>query len=185
MSGWNLTKYNSAELNDKTSSKCTQIKQKWFTQSQKKKDLNRVSNAIQGVFCWDWENHSGKLCNAKGIKAINHILIHSKSEKGTLTSNARNNSGRLLLTLSEIYNTNGIKTGSSKNIDLLKVKGMHSWIQLMQQDSATRLLKSSKSLLQMHETENYCKQTWETKSDTSKYWAIYVLQLFVNQAVTS
>ena len=27
------------------------------------------------------------------------------------------------------YNTNGIKTGSSKNIDLLKVKRRHSWIQ--------------------------------------------------------
>ena len=26
------------------------------------------------------------------------------------------------------YNTNGIKTGSSKNIDLLKVKRRHSWI---------------------------------------------------------
>ena len=57
---------------------------------------------------------------------MNHILILSKSEKGALTSNARNNSGRLLLTLSEIYNTNGIKTGSSKNIDLLTVKGMHN-----------------------------------------------------------
>ena len=53
-----------------------------------------------------------------------------------------------------------------------------------QQDSATLLLKSSKSLLQMHEIENYCKQTWETKSDISKYWAIWVLQLFINQAVT-
>ena len=54
-----------------------------------------------------------------------------------------------------------------------------------QQDSATLLLKSSKSLLQMHETGNYCKQTWETKSDISKYWAICVLHLFVNKAVTS
>ena len=27
------------------------------------------------------------------------------------------------------YNTNRIKTGSSKNIDLLKVKSRHSWIQ--------------------------------------------------------
>ena len=27
------------------------------------------------------------------------------------------------------YNTNGIKTGSLKNIDLLKVKRRHSWIQ--------------------------------------------------------
>ena len=27
------------------------------------------------------------------------------------------------------YNANGIKTGSSKNIDLLKFKRKHSWIQ--------------------------------------------------------
>ena len=56
---------------------------------------------------------------------------------------------------------------------------------LKQQDLTTLLLKSSKSLLQMQETENYCKQVWETKSDISKYWAVCVLQLFVNQAVTS
>ena len=48
-----------------------------------------------------------------------------------------------------------------------------------QLDSATLLLKSSKSLLQIHETENYCKQTWETKSDISKYWAICVLKISV------
>ena len=29
-----------------TSSKCTQIKQKWFAQSEKKKDLNWVGNTI-------------------------------------------------------------------------------------------------------------------------------------------
>ena len=73
-----------------TSSKCTQIKQKWFTQSQKKKDLNRVSNTILGAFCWNWANHSGKLCNANGIKATNHILILSRSEEGTLKSRPRN-----------------------------------------------------------------------------------------------
>ena len=76
------------------------------------------------------------------------------------------------------YNTNGIKFKSSKNIDLLKIKRR-------QQDSATLLLKSSKSLLQMHERENYCKQRWEKTSDISKYWAISVLQLFVNQALAS
>ena len=54
-----------------------------------------------------------------------------------------------------------------------------------QQDSATLLLKSGKSLLQMQKTENYCKQTWEKKSSISKYWAISVLQLFINQTVTS
>ena len=54
-----------------------------------------------------------------------------------------------------------------------------------QQDSATRLLKSSKSLLQLHETEIYCKPTLETKWDISKNWEIYVLELLINQAVTS
>ena len=35
-------------------------------------------------------NHRGKLCNANGIKAMNHILILSMSEEGTPKSNARN-----------------------------------------------------------------------------------------------
>ena len=61
-----------------------------FTQSQKKKHLNRVSNTIQGAFCWNWANYSGNLCNANGIKTINYILILSKSEEGTPKSNARN-----------------------------------------------------------------------------------------------
>ena len=37
------------------------------------------------------------------------------------------------------------------------------------QDSATLLLTSSKSLLQIRETENYCTQTSQTKSDIKKY----------------
>ena len=59
------------------------------------------------------------------------------------------------------YNTNGIKTTSLKNIDLSKVKIRHSWIQWR---------NKIKLLLQMHDTENYCKQTQETKPDISKYW---------------
>ena len=38
-----------------------------------------------------------------------------------------------------------------------------------EQDSATLLLKSIKSLLQMHKTENYCEQTRKRESDISKY----------------
>ena len=38
----------------------------------------------------DLESHSRKLSNANGIKAMNHILIHSKSEEGTPKSNGRN-----------------------------------------------------------------------------------------------
>ena len=77
------------------------------------------------------------------------------------------------------YNTSGIKTGSSKNIDLLKSQEKAQLYPVEQQDSATLLFQSSKSLLQMRETENYCKQTWETKPVISKYWAVCVLQLFV------
>ena len=48
---------------------------------------------------------------------MNHILILSRSEERTLKSNARNTiQGDIK------YNTNGIKEGSSKNIDLLKAK---------------------------------------------------------------
>ena len=57
------------------------------------------------------------------------------------------------------YNTNGIKTGSSKNIDLLKSQEKAQLNPVEQQDSATLLLKSSKPLLQIRETENCCKQT--------------------------
>ena len=70
---------------------------------------------------------SGKLCNANGIKAMNHILILSMSEEGKPKSNARNTiQGDSADTEPIKYNTNGIKTGSLKNIDLLKVKRRHS-----------------------------------------------------------
>ena len=53
------------------------------------------------------------------------------------------------------YNTNVIKTESSKNIDLLQVKKRSDRIQqqdsVEQQDSAALLLTFSKSLLQMRE----------------------------------
>ena len=34
--------------------------------------------------------HSGKLCNVDGIQAMDPILILSRSEEGTVKSNARN-----------------------------------------------------------------------------------------------
>ena len=55
------------------------------------------------------------------------------------------------------YNTNGIKTGSSKNIAQSQEKAQLNPVE--QQDSAILLSTSSKSLLQMRETENYCKHT--------------------------
>ena len=55
-------------------------------------------------------------------------------------------------------NTNGIKPGSSKNIDLLKVKE-DTTESSGATNSATLLLKSSKSLLHTREMENYYKLT--------------------------
>ena len=58
---------------------------------------------------------------------MNHILILSRSEEGTLKSNVRNTiQGDSADTERIKYNTNEIKTGSSRNIDLLKVKRRHS-----------------------------------------------------------
>ena len=61
------------------------------------------------------------------------------------------------------YNTNGIKTEVKKHWFVQSQEAQLNPVDW--QDSATLLLKSSKSLLEMHETENYCKQTWETKSE--------------------
>ena len=58
---------------------------------------------------------------------MNHILIQSRSEEGNLNRmreiQFREPSAD---TERNQYHTNGIKTGSSKNIDLLKVKRRHS-----------------------------------------------------------
>ena len=43
-----------------------------------------------GHLQWNWANHSRKLCNDNAIKTMNHILILSRSEEGTLILNARN-----------------------------------------------------------------------------------------------
>ena len=56
-------------------------------------------------------------------------------------------------------NTNRIKTRSSQNIYLAESQEKAQPNPVEQQDSAALLLTFSKSLLQMPETENYCKQT--------------------------
>ena len=115
-------------------------------------------------------------CNANGIKAMNHILILSRSEEGTLKSNARNTiQGDFCW-----HWANQIQYYRNRNRKFKKHRFAQSQEKaqlnsVKQQDSATLLLKSSKSLLQMHKTENYCKQIWEAKSDISKYWVICVL----------
>ena len=81
------------------------------------------------------------------------------------------------------YNTNGIKTGSSKYIGLLKSQEKAQLYPVEQQDSVTLMFQSSKSLLQMRETENYCKQTWETKSDIKKLYSVVVCSKFLVRAL--
>ena len=54
------------------------------------------------------------------------------------------------------YNNNGV---SMKKHFFAQSQEKAQLNPMEQQDSKTLLLKSSKSLLQMHETKNYCKQT--------------------------
>ena len=99
-----------------TNIKCTQSKQKWFTQSQKKIYINRVNNTIWGAFCWNWTNHSGKLCHANGIKAMNHDSKpwFSQRQKKEHLNRMREIQFRETSADTEQikYNTNGIKTRS-------------------------------------------------------------------------
>ena len=100
---------------------------------------------------------------------MNHILILPRLEEGTLKSNGRYNSGRLLLTLSKL---NTILTGSKPEVQktLICSKSIEGTAESSGVTSLSNTsVKSSKSLWQMHETENCCKQTWKTKSDISKY----------------
>ena len=54
---------------------------------------------------------------------MNHILIQSRSEEGNLNRMREIQFREPSADTERIkYNTNGIKTGSSKNIDLLKVR---------------------------------------------------------------
>ena len=53
------------------------------------------------------------------------------------------------------YNTNGIKTGRSKNIDLLKVKRRHSWIQ-------------RSKMIQQQSPVNHCQKCTKRKIIASK-----------------
>ena len=52
-----------------------------------------------------------------------------------------------------------------------------------QQDSAKHLLTSSKSLLQMNETDIYYKQIWETKSNIKKLHSVVVCSKFLVKAL--
>lgn len=97
-SGWvwlNLTISREAANTDK-------IIKKWFTQSQKKKQLNWLSDLTQrAFFFWNRANHSQKLCSAKRIKPTDLLLIHSRSEEKHLNHVREIQFRDLLLTLSE------------------------------------------------------------------------------------
>ena len=88
---------------------------------------------------------------------MDRILILSRSEERTLKSNARNTIGRLLLKLSE---SNTILTMSKPEVQKTLICPREGTAESSGvKDSAILLLKFSKSLLQMRETKNYCKQT--------------------------
>ena len=64
------------------------------------------------------------------IESLNHILILSRQKKENLNRMREIQIRATSADNEQIkYNTNRFKTGSSKNIDLLKVKRRHSWIQ--------------------------------------------------------
>ena len=67
------------------------------------------------------------------------------------------------------YNTKGIKTRTSKNINLSKVKRKHSWFQ--GNNKIQQHLTSSKSLLQMHEAENIANR----REKQNHVWKNYAL----------
>ena len=77
-----------------------------------------------------------------------------------MTLSKRLKSDQVWLTWSEWikYNTNGIRTGSSKKHWFVQSQEKAQLNPVEQQDSATLLLTSSKSLLRMRETENYASK---------------------------
>ena len=108
-------------------------------------------------------------------------MILSKSEKRTPISSARNT---IFADTDQIkYNTNGIKTGSSKKKKLAQSQEKAQLNPVDQQDSVTLLLTPSKSLLQMRETEEYCNQTWEIKSDINKLYSVVDCSKFLVRAL--
>ena len=129
-----------------------------------------MSNTVQEAFSWTCANYSGKLCSANGIKAIT-IYWFSQGQKKEHLSRIWKIQFREPSADTEWikYNTNGIKTGSSKKHWFAQSQEKVQLNPVQQQNEATLLLKSSKSLLQMRKTENYSKQTWKTKSDIKNF----------------
>ena len=128
-------------------------------------------------------NHSVKLCDANGIKAMNHIMILSRPEEGAPNLNARNTiQGDCWHWSIQIqYKRNQNRKLKKHWLAQSQEKAQLNPVE--QQVSATLLLTSSKTLLQMRKRENYCKQTWETKSDIKKLYSVVVSSKFLVRAL--
>ena len=100
---------------------------------------------------------SSKLYQANGIKAINHILIYSRSDEGTTKSNTRN----------AIQESNRILTESKPEVQKMLIcsKSRKSTVESKE---ATRFSNTSVDVQQIIVTNarngKYCNQTCETKS---------------------
>ena len=58
-------------------------KQTKMIYSKSKEETSKSSEQQDlGILLLNWTNHRGKLCNANGIKAINHLLSLSRLEEG-------------------------------------------------------------------------------------------------------
>ena len=124
-------------------------------------------------------NHSRKLCNTMQSHEP-YIDSPKLRRRNTQIKCEKYNSGNLLLTLSE---SNRILTESKpqfqkKKIDYVQIQENTQLNPVEQQESATLLLTFGKSLLQMRETENDCKQAWETKSDIKLLYSVVVCSKF-------
>ena len=97
--------------------------------SKSKEERSKLSEEhdLERAFRSNWANHSGKLCNANGR---NHYWF-SQGQKKEYLNRMRETQFRDTSADTEWIKCNvyGIKTGSSKNADLLKVKRRHSWTQ--------------------------------------------------------
>ena len=83
------------------------------------------------------------------------------------------------------YNTNGIKTGSSKKPWFTQSQEKAQLNPVEQQDSTKLLLKSSRLLLQMQETEIIASKHEKQNQASRNIGQYEYYNCFVNQAVTS
>ena len=89
-----------------------------------------MSNTIYGAFCWNWANHRGNCVMLMESKPWTIYWFSQGQKKEELNRLREIQFRKTSANIEQIkYNTSGIKTGSSKNLDFLKAKRSHSWIQ--------------------------------------------------------